>query len=172
MSACAGVGRQLAVSAGIFHNSHVVIVSTSPAQTHAIAADLARSLVPNQCIALHGDLGAGKTQFVRGLLQGLGGDIQTVSSPTYVLLNVYDTGRLTLYHLDAYRVAGADDLEAIGFTELLDQGGLVVVEWACRVAALLPADHLAVRLEAVGEHERRIEIKGFAARSVSNDQTG
>src|SRR5687767_15821389 len=114
--------------------------SDSVAETEAIAADLARKLAPGSCIALAGDMGAGKTQFVRGLVRGLGGEPRSVSSPTFVLLNVYDTGRLTVYHLDAYRVGGADDFESIGFTELLEQGGVVVVEWAGRVEDLLPAE--------------------------------
>jgi tRNA threonylcarbamoyladenosine biosynthesis protein TsaE len=83
-------------------------------------------------------LGAGKTQFVRGLVAGLGGNARSVSSPTFVLLNIYESGRLKVFHLDAYRVSGADDFESIGFTELLDQRGVVVVEWADRVTALLP----------------------------------
>src|SRR5437764_1151749 len=111
----------------------------------AIAGVIAGRLSGGACIALHGELGAGKTQFVRGLVRGLGGNPRSVSSPTFVLLNVYDAGRLAVYHLDAYRVGGADDFETIGFTELLDQGGVVVVEWPERVADLLPADAVRVR---------------------------
>lgn len=133
-------------------------LSRSPAQTQTIAGGLARSLKGGECIALEGDLGAGKTQFVRGLLRGLGGEPRSVSSPTFMLLNVYDTGRLTVYHLDAYRVTGPEDFEAIGFTELLEQGGVVVVEWASRVSELLPADRIDVLIEPVSERERRIEI--------------
>src|SRR4051794_20014256 len=97
-----------------------VVVSHSVAENQAAAARLARSLRGGTCVALHGDLGAGKTQFVRGLVRGLGGNARAVSSPTFVLLNVYEAGRLTVYHLDAYRVGGADDFEAIGFGELLN----------------------------------------------------
>ena len=136
----------------------VDVVSSSPEETQRLATELARSLAPGAVLALHGNLGAGKTQFVRGLLVGLGGNPRTVSSPTYVLLNVYDTGRLTLFHLDAYRVAGPDDFEGIGFTELLDQGGVVVVEWADRVAALLPPGTVHIYLEPTGEMTRRITI--------------
>lgn len=132
--------------------------SDSVEQTEAIAAELARDLGPGACLALQGDLGAGKTQFVRGLVRGLGGDPRRVTSPTFVLLNVYPGGRLTVYHLDAYRVAGADDFDAIGFPELLDQGGVVVVEWAERVAELLPPGVIGVRIEAGGEGQRHIEI--------------
>src|SRR5687768_17040825 len=136
-----------------------VYQSSSAAETEAVAADLARALRGGECVALHGDLGAGKTQFVRGLVRGLGGSPRAVSSPTFVLLNVYDRGRLTVYHLDAYRVSGAEDFEAIGFSELLDQNGVVVVEWAERVSELLPTDRTDVRIEPFGENRRRIEIE-------------
>ena len=134
-------------------------LTRSVKQTEAVAADLAATLRGGECLALYGDLGAGKTRFVRGLVRGLGGNARAVSSPTFVLLNVYDTGRLTVYHLDAYRVGGADDFEAIGFTELLQQGGVVVVEWAERVEPLLPRDRIDVRIEPVGEIQRRIDIR-------------
>lgn len=132
--------------------------SHSVEQTEGIAAELARDLRPGACLALHGELGAGKTQFVRGLVRGLGGDPRRVASPTFVLLAIYPGGRLTVYHLDAYRVAGADDFDAIGFPELLEQGGVVVVEWAERVVELLPPGVIGVRIKAVGEGQRHIEI--------------
>ncbi len=135
------------------------LISQSPAQTQAIAATLAHRLVAGQCIALHGDLGAGKTQFVRGLLEGLGGDPRRVSSPTYVLLNVYDEARLPLYHLDAYRITGSADFEAIGFPELLEQGGIVVVEWAERILELLPSSRTDVTITPMGEEIRQIEVQ-------------
>jgi len=137
----------------------VEYLSQSVSETEAIAADLARRLMPNTTIALHGEMGAGKTQFVRGLVMGLGGNGRSVSSPTYVLLNIYDTGRLPLFHLDAYRVAGAEDFEGIGFGELLEQGGVVVVEWASRVADLLPAGTIQVFIDAIEENGRRIRIE-------------
>jgi tRNA threonylcarbamoyladenosine biosynthesis protein TsaE len=125
-------------------------------ETEAVAARLAERLRGGECIALDGDLGAGKTQFVRGLVRGLGGHVRAVSSPTYVLLNVYESGRLSVYHLDAYRV-GSEDLEGIGFGELLEQNGVVVVEWAERVRDLLPPGTIRVRIEPIGKRERRIE---------------
>lgn len=133
--------------------------SDSVEQTEAIAAELARSLRGGECIALHGNLGAGKTQFVRGLVRGLGGPPRSVSSPTFVLLNVYPGGRLTVFHLDAYRVAGADGFEAIGFSELLEQRGVVVVEWAERVGALLPPRRINVNIQPTGQTTRTIEIE-------------
>jgi tRNA threonylcarbamoyladenosine biosynthesis protein TsaE len=138
--------------------SAVIHQSKSVADTEAIAADLAGHLVGGEVIALEGDLGAGKTQFVRGLVRGLGGEQRAVSSPTYVLLNVYDSGRLIVFHLDAYRVTGADDFEAIGFNELLEQGGVVAVEWPQRVPSLLPSKQIRVRITAIDESVREIEI--------------
>ena len=134
-------------------------VTNSVEETESVAAALASTLRGGECLALHGDLGAGKTQFVRGLVKGLGGNPRAVSSPTFVLLNVYETGRLTVYHLDAYRVAGPDDFEAIGFEELLIQGGVVVVEWADRIESLLPPDRITVRIDPVGEKTRRIKVE-------------
>ncbi len=128
------------------------------AATEAVAAELARSLVAGDVVALEGDLGAGKTQFARGLLRGLGGDPRLVSSPTYVLLNVYPGGRLTVFHLDAYRTAGGDDLAGVGFDELLAEGGVVVVEWPQRLGDLLPARRYTVRLTAIGDGVRTIDI--------------
>jgi len=107
---------------------------------------------------LHGEMGAGKTQFVRGLVRGLGGNPRSVSSPTFVLLNVYESGRLKVFHLDAYRVCGAEDFAAIGFAELLEQRGIVVVEWAQRVERLLPMDRFDVKIDANGKTSRRIEV--------------
>ena len=106
--------------------------SDSVEQTEAIAAELAQSLRAGDFVALDGELGAGKTQFVRGLVIGLGGNPRAVSSPTYILLNVYPAGKMTVYHLDAFRITSPADLEAIGFSELLQQGQVVVVEWAGR----------------------------------------
>lgn len=130
----------------------------SPEETEAIAGQLAQILVGGECIALEGDLGAGKTCFVRGLLHALGGNAREVTSPTFVLLNVYRSGRLVLYHLDAYRV-GPSDFDDIGFSELLDQGGVVVVEWASRVAPLLPGRFILVEMTATDMNTRQLSIE-------------
>jgi tRNA threonylcarbamoyladenosine biosynthesis protein TsaE len=137
----------------------VTHLSHSVEETEALAAELARTLAGGECIALYGDLGSGKTQFVRGLVRGLGGAPRSVSSPTFVLLNVYDTGRLPVYHLDAYRVGGADDFEAIGFSELFEQDGVVVVEWAERVETLLPARRINIRIQPLSKNRRQISIE-------------
>ena len=139
----------------------MVHLSHSPAETEAIGGDVAKTLSAGDCIALDGPLGAGKTQFVRGLATALGANPRAVSSPTFVLLNIYRGGRLTVFHLDAYRVAGPADFEEIGFSELLEQGGVVVVEWANRIAEILPVRRIDIAIEVLGESERRIAISGL-----------
>ena len=137
-------------------------------QTQALARLLSTPLRPGDVLALHGDLGAGKTQFTRGLVRGLDGDPRSVSSPTFVLLNVYDRPpiRLTVYHLDAYRVAHPDDFDAIGFPELLTQGGVVAVEWPQRIAPLLPPATIHVRLTPTGPATRRIDNEPPGGREI------
>jgi tRNA threonylcarbamoyladenosine biosynthesis protein TsaE len=139
-------------------NAKSTHISNSVEQTEAIAVELAQGFVGGEIVALHGDLGAGKTQFVRGILRGLNGEPRSVSSPTFVLLNVYGSGRLLLYHLDAYRVIGSEDFEGIGFGELLEQGGVVAVEWPERVLSLLPPQTWHVRITTLSENTRQIEI--------------
>ena len=78
-----------------------------------------------------------------------------------MLLNIYPTPRLPVFHLDAYRVGGSDDFEAIGFAELLDQNGLVIVEWASRVIDLMPPRRIGIRITNTGETSRRFEIDGL-----------
>ena len=137
----------------------MIQTSHSVAETESIAAELVKTFVGGECIAIDGQLGAGKTQFVRGLATALGANPHAVSSPTYVLLNVYPGGRLTLFHLDAYRVSGPEDFESIGFTELLEQNGVVVVEWASRVEKILPAKRINVTIEIIGKSDRKLTIQ-------------
>ena len=127
-------------------------------ETAAFAARVATMIHPGDVLALEGELGAGKTTFVRALVEALGGAANAVSSPTFMLLNVYATPRMPVFHLDAYRVGGADDFEAIGFDELLAQRGLVIVEWASRVRDLLPPKRLDIGIESTGETSRRFTL--------------
>jgi tRNA threonylcarbamoyladenosine biosynthesis protein TsaE len=108
--------------------------------THAFAARLARELGPGDVLALVGDLGAGKTELVRGLVAALGAPRDTpVCSPSFLLLNVYRGGRLPVAHYDACFMDSDDDLERAGLHEQLRAGALAVVEWADHVARALPA---------------------------------
>jgi tRNA threonylcarbamoyladenosine biosynthesis protein TsaE len=126
--------------------------------SEAASADVARALAPRlragDVVLLYGDLGAGKTAFVRGLVEGLGGDPGEVTSPTFTLIQEY-RGRLTLHHVDLYRLSAreADDL---GLDELPGEG-VVAIEWADRLASP-PAGAIGVRIEDLGGTRRRISI--------------
>jgi tRNA threonylcarbamoyladenosine biosynthesis protein TsaE len=134
-----------------------VVVSHSDAQTEAIGADLAARLGPGARVLLHGELGAGKTAFVRGVATGLGIDPDEVSSPTFTLVQEYRGGRLPLFHVDLYRLA-AGEVDDLGLDALAAEG-VLAIEWAERMPR---ADDGAIRvtLEHVGENERRIAIDG------------
>jgi len=119
--------------------------------THRLARELADELAPGDVLALTGELGAGKTEFTRGLARAL--DVPAsapVCSPSYLLLNLYRGARLPLAHFDAYFMQGPDDLERAGISDLLAEGCVAVVEWADRVASALPARTRWLRLEPAG----------------------
>lgn len=111
-----------------------------------VAARVASRLLPGDVIALRGDLGAGKTTFVRGLARALGVPAGRVTSPTFTLLHEYSGGCLPLFHWDAYRLSGPAALADLGWDEYLSAGGVTIVEWADRIEAALPAERLDVFL--------------------------
>lgn len=109
----------------------------SEAETEGFAADFAKKMRAGDIICLTGELGAGKTVFTRGLARGLGYG-GCVTSPTFALMNVYEGGRLTVYHFDLYRLGDAADLESVGCEEYFDAGGVCVIEWPQRAQQLVP----------------------------------
>lgn len=113
--------------------------------------DLAEKLCPNTVVALVGDLGTGKTTLTKYIAEGLGIK-ERITSPTFTIVCEYHSGRLPLYHFDVYRLENADDLFEIGAEEYFYAGGVSVVEWADRVAEILPDDALCVFME-YGEKE-------------------
>ncbi|MFT3788634.1 MAG: tRNA (adenosine(37)-N6)-threonylcarbamoyltransferase complex ATPase subunit type 1 TsaE [Tepidisphaeraceae bacterium] len=131
-------------------------VSRSLDDTARIAGELVREWRVGDCVALDGPMGAGKTTLVRSIVEALGGDPREVSSPTFALLNMYATPGGPVFHLDAYRVSGAEDFEGIGFDELLEQEGYVIVEWPSRVEDVLPARTRRVRIEVINSDTRRL----------------
>lgn len=134
----------------------MIVSSHSEAETRAIARDLAGRLEPDAIVLLTGELGAGKTAFVKGLAEGLGVDPSDVTSPTFTLVQEYRGGRLTLYHIDLYRLSPRE-VDDLGLDELTASGGVVAIEWADRWTDL-PDAVTRVALQAVGEDERSISI--------------
>ena len=122
-------------------------VSTSdPDATRTVGAALASLLEPGTVVALYGDLGAGKTHFVKGLCGALGIDEAQVTSPTFTIVHEYDGADFPVYHLDAYRLERPEELLALGFDDYAYGEGLCLIEWPARIEPLLPPDTLRLRL--------------------------
>ena len=133
-------------------------ITNSPAETEKVGEALGKILAPGTVLAYRGDLGAGKTAFTRGLARGLG-SADTVTSPTYTIVNEYLSGRLPLFHFDMYRLASSDDLWDIGWEDYLERGGVCAVEWSENVDDALEGA-VRVTIEKTGEDARRITIEG------------
>jgi tRNA threonylcarbamoyladenosine biosynthesis protein TsaE len=131
--------------------------------TRAIGAALAELLQPGDAVALSGELGAGKTTFVQGVARGLG-FAGMVVSPTFTLVREY-RARLAIHHVDVYRLERVQDVLDLGFEEMADEDGLLLVEWGDAVEGLLPADHLSVELTVPGQDERRRMVVTGTGRS-------
>jgi tRNA threonylcarbamoyladenosine biosynthesis protein TsaE len=137
------------------------IETRSPEETLQLGERIGKSISDGLVIALIGPLGAGKTQCVKGLARGIGeADARKVTSPTFTLVQEY-RGRLTLYHIDAYRLKSAAELAALGFDEMIGSGSVVVVEWADRAPSIIPRDALTIRIEPTGDTSRRFHFAGW-----------
>jgi len=136
--------------------------SQAPERTVAFGALLARILKPGDVIALQGPLGAGKTQFTRGVAAGLDVDERLVSSPTFVLMCEYP-GKHPVIHIDAYRMQGLSDLESLGWSDELLEGAVTLIEWADRIAGDLPENHLRVDLSHEDDSLRMLELQPHGA---------
>jgi tRNA threonylcarbamoyladenosine biosynthesis protein TsaE len=138
------------------------LVAASPEETAAAGERLGARLGPGDVVALTGELGAGKTCFVQGLVHGLG--VTTgATSPTFVLVNEY-RGRLPVHHVDVYRTQSLTELLDIGLAEMLGGDGVTLIEWADRCEPLLPARTVRVHIDGVGDEPRRISITPSPAR--------
>ncbi len=123
-----------------------IVETNSPEETWTLATELADELDAGTVIALHGDLGAGKTCFIQGFAAALGID-EPITSPTYTLIGEYE-GRLPLHHIDLYRLSGPTEALGLGLEEYFDANGITAIEWAERAEGLLPPDLLHIRIEA------------------------
>ena len=133
------------------------IETRSLLETLEFGGRLARELRRGDVIALSGELGAGKTALVKGVARGLGIAVE-VTSPTFTLIHEYGGGRLALYHIDLYRIDSVPQALAIGIEDYLNGTGVTVIEWAERIASLLPPHTTRIRIESLGENTRRIEV--------------
>lgn len=131
--------------------------SHSEMETSGIGRELASKLKPGDVIAMYGDLGAGKTAFVRGLAEGLGLDAR-VSSPTFTIVNEY-LGKMPLFHFDMYRLGGADELFEIGWEDYIARGGICAVEWSENVEDAFYDDTIRVRIEKIDDLSRIVKIE-------------
>src|SRR5512135_215604 len=136
-------------------------MTASTAETEDVAERLAAGFRGGEVVLLSGELGAGKTAFVRGLARGLDADPEEVTSPSFVLLTAY-RGRLVLHHADLYRLRGDGDEREIGLEELPGPGGVLAVEWADRLREARWPSPVRVRLEHAGADVRRIRIEEAA----------
>lgn len=135
-------------------------------ETIQFGACLARHCTGGEVVALTGDLGTGKTVLTRGIALGLGIPMDQVSSPTFTLIQEY-AGSISLIHADLYRLERISELSTLGLEEYFTQGTVVVIEWAERFPHILPADHVAIRLEyGETEHIRLLNIRGTGKRSI------
>ena len=132
--------------------------SFSEKDTEQLGFELAMGTAPGTFIALRGDLGAGKTAFVRGFAHALGED--EVSSPTFTIVHEYDTSP-PIYHFDCYRLTGEDDLWDIGFSDYLDRGNIILMEWPERVEDALPKARVEISINVLGDEKREIIIKNI-----------
>ncbi len=143
----------------------VEINSGSPEETIEIGRLIASILGPGDVVGLVGSLGAGKTQLTKGIALGLGvEDKRLVNSPTFVLVNEY-AGRTPIHHIDAYRLGGAAEFEALGVDEMV-QEGVVIVEWADRVAGALQGAAFRIDIIATGDSERMIRVSADGAKGA------
>ncbi|WP_460597452.1 tRNA (adenosine(37)-N6)-threonylcarbamoyltransferase complex ATPase subunit type 1 TsaE [Geomonas sp. Red276] len=145
----------------------VTVETSSERETVELGERLGRLLEPGDFVALVGELGAGKTQFAKGVAAGLAVDPGTpVTSPTYTILNIYQ-GRIPLYHFDLYRLAGPEDIDSLGFEEYFDGDGACLVEWAERLEGELPEGTLTVSLSHAGGDARRIAFAAEGGRGAA-----
>lgn len=136
--------------------------SFDPDTTYQIALDLASVIKAGTIICLEGDLGVGKTVFAKGLAKGLG-ILDPITSPTFTLVNVYEEGRLPLYHFDVYRIGDEEEMYEIGYEDYFYGQGVALVEWPSRISGLIPMEALKVTIEkdlSKGLDYRRIIMEG------------
>jgi tRNA threonylcarbamoyladenosine biosynthesis protein TsaE len=143
--------------------SPIVLSSDSPDKTYTWGTVLGALLSRGDVVALVGELGAGKTTLTQGIVRGLGvAEVHYIGSPTFTLINEYE-GRVPVYHLDFYRIEFPSEVVHLGLEEYLEGDGVSIIEWADKIEALLPEEHMMVRLEYVDHSVRTLDIMSSGA---------
>ena len=137
-----------------------IFETNSPEDTEKIASELAKKLKPCDFIAFFGDLGSGKTAFVRGLASVLCPECR-VSSPTFAIVNEYTKGKIPIFHFDMYRITDDDSLFSTGFYDYFDRNGVIAAEWCENIPYALPENRYEVLFRKTGDSSRIIEITKF-----------
>ena len=132
--------------------------SFKPEDTFLVAEQMGQSAQPGQGICLNGDLGVGKTLFSQGFSKGLGIE-DSVNSPTFTIVQQYDEGRIPLYHFDVYRIEDSEEMEEVGFQDMIYGDGVCLIEWAGIISDILPEHYIEVNIEKDLE-------KGFQYRRI------
>ena len=140
---------------------YMIYESCKPEDTFRIAYQMGETVQSGQVICLNGDLGVGKTLFSQGFAKGLGIE-DSVNSPTFTIVQQYDDGRLPLYHFDVYRIEDSEEMEEVGFTDMIYGDGVCLIEWASLISDILPEHYIKVTIE------KDIE-KGFDYRKIIVD---
>lgn len=146
----------------------LLATTISVEETRDLATELSALARPGDVVVLAGDLGAGKTAFVQGFGRGLGVS-ERITSPTFTIVHVYEGGRLPIHHLDVYRLNQLSEVLDLGLAEMLDEGGVVLIEWGDAITPILPHDYLEVRLTfGAGDDDRQLAVRsvgpGWAGR--------
>lgn len=134
-------------------------ISHSEEETAKIACHVAHQLKPGDVVAFKGQLGSGKTLFVKKIAEELGFN-GYVSSPTFTILNIYE-GSILLYHFDFYRLKSIEEIEKIGFSDLLLEDGIFFIEWPEKALKLLPAEYFEISIDIIDGTQRKIKIEKF-----------
>lgn len=142
----------------------MIIETNSPQETRRIGVEAGKSAFPGQVFTLSGDLGTGKTVFTQGLAEGLGIE-EPVSSPTFTIVQVYESGCLPFYHFDVYRIGDIEEMEEVGFEYYLENGGVSLIEWANLIEELLPPRRTEIMIE-------KDLKKGFDYRKITIEEVG
>ena len=142
----------------------MLIETHSAEETYELGKKIGQNAKPGQIYCLTGDLGVGKTVFTQGLAAGLG-ITEPVNSPTFTILQIYEEGRIPLYHFDVYRIEEIEEMEEIGYEEYFDGAGVCLIEWANLIEEILPKEHIRIMIEKdllSGFDYRTIRIEGNA----------